>query len=98
MPRNSRWLQHVGGHVVDLVRVFVAQVIGHIGFRQMARPGARGMQEGAAGAPRAVDDLFVENLDVCTVVGLAVGNQLDQSGPAAADADNPIAFAQSADR
>ena len=63
----------------------------------MAGAGAGGVQEGAAGAPGPVDDFFGQDLEVVAVVGFWVADQLDDAGPAAADADHLVAFAQCAD-
>ena len=62
----------------------------------MARPGAGGVQKGPAGAAGPVDDLLGQLLDLGAVVGLRIGNQFHQAGPAAADAQNAVAFAQRA--
>ena len=56
-------LQHVLRDVVDLGGV-PGRVCGHALARQMARPGARGVQERAAGASGAIHIGFRQLLDV----------------------------------
>src|SRR6266446_6353956 len=55
------------------------------------------MEKGATGAAGAVDDFFVEEKEVVGVVEILLANHVDKAGPAVANADNLIAFAQSAE-
>ena len=52
----------------------------------------------AAGAASAVDDLTGQLLDAVAVVGMRVGDQVNQTGPAAPDAEDPVALSQGAHR
>ena len=54
------------------------------------------MQESAAGAAGAIDELFGEALIVVAVVVLRVADHVDEAGPSAAQADDFVAFAQCA--
>src|SRR5436309_1641395 len=54
------------------------------------------MEKRAAGASRAIDDLFRQDLKVVAVVSLLIAQDTDRAEPAAADSDNVIAFAQGA--
>src|SRR5438046_9852870 len=54
------------------------------------------MEKRAAGASRAIDDLFRQDLKVVAVVRLLIAHDADRAEPAAADSDNLIAFAQGA--
>src|SRR6266851_9415233 len=55
------------------------------------------MEEGATGAAGAVDDFFVEEKEVVGVVEILLASHVDEPGPAVANADNLIAFAQCAE-
>src|SRR5438094_8402827 len=54
------------------------------------------MKKRAAGASRAIDHLFRQDLKVVAVVRLLIAHVADRAEPAAADSDNLIAFAQGA--
>src|SRR5438045_9414575 len=68
------------------------------GLGDAARIGAGRMQKGAAGATRAVDDLFVEKEDIVGVVVVLLADHIHETGPAMANADDVIALAQGAQR
>ena len=89
--------EHGGGGVVHLVGVLLAQVLRHHRLRQVAGAGAGGVEEGPAGAPRAVDDLLAQLLDVGLVVGLPVRHQVHQSGPATPDPEHVVPLAERPD-
>src|SRR5229473_4605690 len=66
--------------------------------RQVARPHARGVEEGAARTTGAVDDGLREQHHVLAVVGFIVPYVIDEPGPAAATTHDPVSVAQGADR
>ncbi len=70
---------------------------GNAAFADLAGIGARGVEESAAGAAGAVDDIFGEQLEVIGVVGILVADDVDEAAPAAAQADDLVAFADRAD-
>ena len=84
--------QYLWRDVVDRLLVNVLQVGRDVGDRQVARTGSRGMQKSTARASCAVDNFLGQFLYAAAVVGMRVGNQVDQSGPAAPDAENPVSF------
>ena len=90
-------LQDLRRDVVDRFPVSIVEVERDVGVRQVAGPGPRGMQERAAGPAGAVDNLLGQLLYAVAVVGLRVRDQVDQPGPAAPDADDPVALAQGPD-
>ncbi len=59
----------------------------------LGRVGAGGMQECAAGTPRPVDNFLGQDLEVIAVIRLRIADCIDQSRPAAADANHFVAFA-----
>src|SRR5690242_497140 len=63
----------------------------------MARPRARGMEEGAAGAAGAIDDRLGELLHAFRVVGALLSTVIDEPCPSASDSDDAIAFTQCSD-
>ena len=67
------------------------------GFTDAARVGAGRMEKSPAGAPRAVDDFFREQLKIVGIVMTLVANHVDEPGPAAAKADDLVTFTQSAE-
>ena len=69
---------------------------GNAAFAYFAGIGARGVEEGASGAAGAVDDVFGEELEVVCVVGIFVADDVDEPSPAAAQADDLVAFADGA--
>ena len=69
----------------------------NVGLLHFAWVGARAVQEGAPGAAGTVDDFLGEDLEVVGVVVFLLANNVDQATPAAADADDAVAFAQRAD-
>jgi hypothetical protein len=54
------------------------------------------VQEGAAGAPGAIHNVFGKALKVVGVVVLFVANEIDKSGPASADTNHLITLAERA--
>src|SRR6267143_6861162 len=54
------------------------------------------MEKSAAGAACAIDDLFIEEKKVVRVVVILLAHHVDQAGPAMANADDLIAFADGA--
>ena len=86
--------QDLGGQVVLRFVVAVTQVRGHHGLGHVGRSGAGGVQEGAAGAPDFVHDLFGE-LEHAGAVALGVVTvEVDQPGPTAPDAQDAVSLAQ----
>src|SRR5260370_40934624 len=66
--------------------------------RQVARPHARGVEEGAARTTGAVDDGLRQQHHVLAVVGFVVPHVIDEPGPAAPTTHDPVSVAQGADR
>src|SRR6266853_1153789 len=66
------------------------------GLGDAARIGAGRMEKSAAGAAGAIDGLFVEEEEIVGVVVTLLADHIDESGPAMANADDLIAFAQGA--
>ncbi len=87
--------EHLLGEIVDLVGVAVPEVVRQRGLRHVRRTGARAVEEGPAGAADLVDDLLGEVHHVVGAV-LPVAVDLDQTGPAAADPEHPVALAKGA--
>jgi hypothetical protein len=56
------------------------------------------VQEGAAGATRAIDCRFVENVHVLAVVGFVVRDVVDKSPPSTPNPDDLVSIAQRANR
>src|SRR5438046_1475475 len=67
-----------------------------IGFGNAAGIGARRMEKSAASAAGAIDDFFVEKKEIVRVVVVLFADHIDKAGPAVANADNLIAFANGA--
>src|SRR5580692_2805595 len=55
------------------------------------------MEKGAAGATRAVDNIFGEALEIVGVVILFVADDVDEAAPSAANANHFVAFAERAE-
>ena len=81
-----------------IVSVVPAQMRRHALARQVARARPRGMQERAAGASRSIHIRFRQLLDVAGVVRAVVRHVVDQTGPPAANPNDPVSFAKRADR
>jgi len=89
--------EHLGGQVVHLCRVLVAQVGGDVRLRHVGGPGAGGVEEGAAGTADPVDRLLAQLEDEAGIVLGVIAVDLDEAGPAAPDAEHPVPLAQGAD-
>jgi len=89
--------EDIRGKIVDVLIVGFLQMIWNIGFFDLARVGAGGMKKSAPGAPGAVDDFGGEFEAIFAVIGLRIANDVDGASPAAAQADNFVAFTQGAD-
>src|SRR5262249_34279323 len=85
-----------GGEVVLFFLVLASQVLGCAALAGFARIGARGMEERAAGAAGAVDDVFGEHLKIVGVVVIFVADDVDESAPSVAYADDLVALAKCA--
>src|SRR5690242_335248 len=72
-------------------------MIWDVRFADSPRVGARGMKKGAAGAARTIDGFFVEKEEVVGVVVVLLADHVHQAGPAVADANDLISFAQGAE-
>src|SRR5439155_22804050 len=90
-------LEHVPGNVVDRL-VVAGQMRRQSSARQVARPHARCVEEGAARATRAVDDGFREQLHVLAVVAVRLAQILGEPGPAGSDTDDTVSVADRANR
>src|SRR5579859_3111363 len=73
-------------------------MVGDIRLADTPGIGARGMKKSAAGAARAIYSFFVEKEEVVGVVVVLLADHIHQAGPAVANADDLIAFAQGAQR
>src|SRR5215472_14148442 len=71
-------------------------MLGDARFANACRIRARGMKKGAAGASRTIDGFFVEQKEIVGVVVVLLADHIHQAGPAVTNADDLIAFAQSA--
>ena len=91
-------LEHLRGHVVDFVGVFLFQVRRHFRCFHRAGAGARGVQERAARAPGPVDDLFAQVDVILVVVVIFLSHRFGDALPAAAQANDLVALAQRANR
>ena len=89
--------QHLRRQIVALLAVFFLEMGGNGGLFHLAGIGARGVQEGAAAARRAIDDLFAQDRISCPCCHNFLAHDIDQAGPSAADADHLVALAQGAD-
>ena len=58
--------------------------------------GAGRMEKSAAGAAGAIDGLFVEKEEIVGIVVILLADQIHEAGPAVANANDLVAFAQSA--
>ncbi len=72
-------------------------MFGNGGFLDLAGIGARGVQEGAAGAAGTIDDLFGEGLKVVAIVVVLFADDVDQTCPSAPQADHLVTLAQRPD-
>jgi len=89
--------QNFRGQVVLLGVVGGLQMNRNAGLLYLAGIGAGAMQEGAAGAAGAVDQILRQHLEVFAIVVVFFADNVDQSRPAAADANHFAALAQRAD-
>jgi hypothetical protein len=89
--------QHVGRDVDDGVLVLVGEVGRDGGSGQFLRIRPRGVEERSAGAAGAVHAVLGQLGHAIAGIGLRVGNEVDQSRPAASNADDPIPVAQGTD-
>ena len=89
-------LEDFRGEIVFLASEFVLKMRRNAGLGDAARIGARRMEKSAAGAAGAIDGLFVEEEEMVGVVIILLADHIDESGPAMANADDLIAFAQGA--
>src|SRR5580693_7510749 len=62
------------------------------GFRDAAGIRARGMQESAAGACRAVNNFLRHHQEIVGIVVVLFADHLDKAGPAMAETDDLIAL------
>src|SRR5260370_9406742 len=69
---------------------------GDAGLADAAGIGARRMEKGAAGAAGAIDGFFVEEEEIVGIVVILLADHIHEAGPAVANADDLITFAQSA--
>src|SRR5712692_9302416 len=90
-------LEDFGSEVVLLGGEFVLEMRGDAGFADAARIGAGRMEKGAAGAAGAIDDLFVEKEEIVGIVVILFANHVDEAGPAVANADDLVTFADGAE-
>src|SRR5215469_2568518 len=72
-------------------------MVGNAALADARGIGPRRMQKRAAGAPGAIDHVLGEPLEVIRVVVVLVADHIHQPRPAAADADDFVAFAQRAE-
>ncbi len=91
-PEPFEVLQSLLAEVVHLVLVLVAEVRRHFVQGDVARPGARGVEEGTAGAANLVHNLLGELHHHVASVEVVAPNELDEPRPSAADAENAVAF------
>src|SRR2546422_11363712 len=64
----------------------------------MTRPHARGVEERAAGAARAIHDRFGEGENLLAIVRALFPRVVDQAAPTVTNADDLVAVAESANR
>jgi hypothetical protein len=90
--------EDLGGEVVHLVRVAVAEMLGDVRPRNVRGAGPGGVEERPSGPADLVDDLLGELHDAVAVGPPRDPVQLDQAGPAPADAEDPVAVPERPDR
>src|SRR5260370_1961552 len=69
---------------------------GDAGLGDAAGIGAGRMEESAAGAAGAIDGLFVQEKEIVGIVVILLADHIHEAGPAVANADDLIAFANGA--
>ena len=89
-------LEDFGSEVVLLGGESLPEMSGDAGLAHAAGIGAGRMEKGAAGAAGAIDDLFVEKVEVVGVVVILLADHVHEAGPAVANADDLVAFANGA--
>src|SRR6266487_1528584 len=89
----SQVLEDLGSEVILLSGEFFLEMRGNAGPADAARIGSRRMEKGAAGAAGAIDDFFVEREEIVGVIVVLFADHIDEAGPAMANADDLIAFA-----
>ena len=82
------------GDVIYLAGVLFTEVQGNDILGKMTGPGSGGVKKGPPGSARPVNDILVQDLHLGTVVRVFIGNDIDESAPAAADTQDPVAFPQ----
>ncbi len=85
-----------GGEVVLLGGEFVFQMRGDAGLGNAAGIGTGRMEKGAAGAAGTIDGLFVEKEEIVGIVVILLADHIHEAGPAVANADDLVTFAQGA--
>src|SRR6266851_1837399 len=91
-------LEDFGSEVVFLSGEFVFQMRGDAGLGDAAGIGARRMEKSAAGAAGTINGLIVEEEEIVGIVVILLADNIHESGPAVANADDLMAFAQCAKR
>ena len=91
-------LQHVIGNVVGVVLILVSQMGRHERLWQRARARPRAVQKRAAGPSCFVDDLFGQDPHVLAIVRVLVRDDIDQTTPAPANADDAMTLPQCTNR
>src|SRR6266852_1670248 len=71
---------------------------GDVGLADAAGIGAGRVQESASGASSSIDNRLGKVQKVVTVIEIFVPYHFDQPGPAVANADDAVTFAQGAER
>src|SRR6266436_249091 len=84
------------GEVVFLSGEFVFQMRGDAGLGDAAGIGPGRVEESATGAVGAIDRLFVKEEKIVRVVVILLADHIHKAGPAMTNADNLVAFANSA--
>src|SRR6266849_8520666 len=84
------------GEVVFLGSEFVFQMRRDARLGDAAGIGPGRMEKSAAGAAGAIDGLFVEKEEIVGIVVIFLADHIHEAGPAVANADDLVAFAQSA--
>ena len=69
----------------------------NVALLDAAGAGAGGMQEGAAGAPGAVDNFLGQNLEIVAVINLLVADDFCDARPTTPQANHFVALAQRPD-
>ena len=93
MPSHSRFFSTSGVRSLRSALKALAQVRRNIVLAHAAGIGARSVEEGSAGAPGAIHQVFRQVLEVVAVVIVLVADHVDQARPSAAQADDLIVFA-----